>query len=67
MKKKANPYDVIAECISVFVESEYEDTDVSEAELEIAKRRFRSALQYIIIATMEEFDEKKQVQTNTSA
>lgn len=68
MKQKSNPIDTIVDSIDVFVESSYEDTDVSSEELEIAKRRFRSALQYIIITTMEDYEsEKKQIQSNTSA
>jgi len=68
MKQKSNPIDTIVDSIDVFVESSYEDTDVSHEELEIAKRRFRSALQYIIITTMEEYEnEKKQIQSNTSS
>lgn len=68
MKQKSNPIDTIVDSIDVFVESSYEDTDVSSEELEIAKRRFRSALQYIIITTMEEYEnEKKQIQSNTSS
>lgn len=68
MKQKSNPIDTIVDSIDVFVESSYEDTDVSHEELEIAKRRFCSALQYIIITTMEEYEnEKKQIQSNTSS
>lgn len=66
-KKKLNPVDTIVESIDVFVESSYEDSDVSQEELALAKRRFYSALQYIIITTMEEFNEKKQVQSDSLA
>lgn len=66
-KKKLNPVDTIVESIDVFVESSYEDSDISPEELALAKRRFYSALQYIIITTMEEFNEKKQVQLNPSS
>lgn len=58
--KKSDPVDTIVECIDTFVESSYEDSEVTDVELRIAKKRFRSALQYIIITTVEEyFNEKK--------
>lgn len=58
-KKKADPMDTLIECIWDFVDAQYEDTDVTDADLIIAKKRFKSALQYLIITTMEQYDAKK--------
>lgn len=58
-KKKADPMDTLIECIWDFVDAQYEDTDVTDADLMIAKKRFKSALQYLIITTMEQYDAKK--------
>lgn len=66
-RKKSDPIDAIVDCIDTFVEASYEDSEVTDVELRIAKKRFRSALQYIIITTVEDyFYEKKQIQANTS-
>lgn len=68
MRQKVSPIDTIIDAVSVFVESQYEDTDVSAEELILAKKRFKSALQYLIITTFEEYaNEKKQVQSDASA
>lgn len=68
MRQKASPIDTIIDSVGVFVESQYEDTDVSSEELILAKRRFKSALQYLIITTLEEYaNEKKQIQSDASA
>lgn len=48
MKKKNNPYDALFDCILTIVDYEFEGSDVSEDEFELAKSRFRSALCYII-------------------
>lgn len=58
-KKKADPMDTLIECIWDFVDAQYEDTDVTDADMIIAKKRFKSALQYLIITTMEQYNEKK--------
>lgn len=58
-KKKADPMDTLIECIWDFVDAQYEDTDVTDADLMIAKKRFKNALQYLIITTMEQYDAKK--------
>lgn len=58
-KTKADPMDTLIECIWDFVDAQYEDTDVTDADLIIAKKRFKSALQYLIITTMEQYDAKK--------
>lgn len=67
MKNKSNPLDTIIETIAIFAESQYEDSDIEEAELELAKRRFRSALQYLIITTMEAYNEEVKIQSDTSS
>lgn len=59
--KKADPVDTIIECIWDFNEAQYEDTDMTDDDMMIAKRRFRSALQYLIVTTMEEYNAQKQV------
>lgn len=66
-RKKSDPIDTMVECIVDFNEAQFEDSDVSDEELELAKRRFKSALQFLIITTMEQYDEKKQIQSHTSA
>lgn len=66
--QRTDPIDAIIESIEIFVDASYEDTEVTDVELRIAKKRFLSALQYIIINTVEDyFNEKKQIQTNTSS
>lgn len=60
-RKKSDPIDTIIECIVDFNEAQFEDSDISDEELELAKRRFKSALQFLIINTMEQFDAQKQV------
>lgn len=58
-RQKADPMDVLIECIWDFVDAQYEDTDVTDADIVIAKKRFKSALQYLIITTMEQYNEKE--------
>lgn len=58
-KRKADPMDVLIECIWDFVDAQYEDTDITDADIVIAKKRFKSALQYLIITTMEQYNEKE--------
>lgn len=68
MKKKADPLETIFDAIDVVVESGFEDTEVTMEEVLLAKKRFKSALQYIIVTTMEEYqNEKVTIQSNTSA
>lgn len=47
-KRKNNPYDTIFDSILTIIDYEFEGSDVSEDELELAKSRFRTALLYII-------------------
>lgn len=60
-RKKSDPIDTMVECIADFSEAQFEDSDISDEELELAKRRFKSALQFLIITTMEQYDAQKQV------
>lgn len=60
-RQKADPMDTLIECIWDFVDAQYEDTEVTDSDLLVAKKRFKHALQYIIISTMEQYDAKKQV------
>lgn len=41
------------------MDASYEDSDITEEELMLAKRRYRSALFYIIRTSMEEFQDEK--------
>ena len=66
--RKANPIDTIVETFGIMAEYQYEDSDVSDEEFELAKRRFGNALRYLIIHTIEEFgNEEVQVQPDSSA
>lgn len=53
-RKHANPYDTICEVIPLIVEADYEDSDISQEEFELAQHRFRNALEYIITRKVEE-------------
>lgn len=67
-RRKADPIETLLECVSISVEYQYEDSDISNEEFELAKRRFANALKYLIIHTIEEFgNEEKSLQSNTSA
>ena len=67
-KRRADPIETIFDSVSVAVEYQYEDSDVSDEEFELAKRRFANALRYLIIHTVEEFgNEEVSLQSNTSA
>lgn len=48
MKKKSNPYEAFIESLFLIMDSEYEGSDVSEEEVELAFRRFVSSFRYII-------------------
>ena len=66
--KRSDPVETIFECVSVASEYFYEDSDVSDEEYQLAKRRFANALKYLIIHTIEEFgNEEKSLQPNTSS
>ena len=54
-RRKSDPVETIFECVWTAVEAQYEDSDVSDDEFELAKRRFSNALRYLIIHTIEEF------------
>lgn len=58
MKKKNNPYDALFDSILTIVDFEFEGSDVSDDEYELAKSRFRSALCYIIRIETEKFAER---------
>lgn len=53
MEKKNNPYDALFDSILTIVDYEFEGSDVSSDEYELAKSRFRSALCYIIDSEIE--------------
>lgn len=59
-KRKADPIETIFECVSIANEYTYEDSDVTDEEYELAKRRFANALRYLIIHTIEEFGNEKK-------
>lgn len=54
MKKTNNPFDAISESLAVILDADYEDTDVTDEELALAKKRFAHALRYVVISTVEE-------------
>lgn len=58
MKKKNNPYDALFDSILTVIDYDFEGSDVSEDEFELAKSRFRSALCYIIRTESEKFAER---------
>lgn len=52
-QRKSNPFDTIFDAILTIVDYEFEGSDVSSDEFELAKSRFRSALCYIIATEIE--------------
>lgn len=54
MKKTTNPFDAIAESLAVILDADYEDTDVTDEELALAKKRFAHALRFVVVSTVEE-------------
>lgn len=54
MKKTNNPFDAITESLTVILDADYEDTDVTDEELALAKKRFAHALRYVVVSTVEE-------------
>lgn len=60
MTKKNNPFDAIFDSLLTIIDYEFEGSDVSEDELELAKSRFRSALCYIIDSEIERKNYDKQ-------
>lgn len=65
-RKKSDPIDTMIECISDFVEAQYEDSELTDSDLALSKRRFRNAIYFIVLSIMEDIDEKKQIQSHTS-
>lgn len=55
MKKHSDPFDTMFECMEIILDAAYADSDITDDELNLAKRRFRSALFYIIRTSMEDF------------
>lgn len=51
--RKNNPFDTIFDAILTIVDYEFEGSDVSDDEYELAKSRFRTALLYIINSEVE--------------
>lgn len=56
--RKTNPYDTLFDAILTIVDYEFEGSDVSSDEFELAKTRFKSALLYIINNEMEKQNER---------
>lgn len=58
--RKTNPFDTMFDAILTIVDYEFEGSDVSSDEYDLAKSRFKSALLYIINCEMEKKDERSQ-------
>lgn len=56
--KKTNPFDTMFDSILTIVDYEFEGSDVSSDEYDLAKSRFKSALLYIIDCALEEKNER---------
>lgn len=48
MKKKSDPIEVIVDTLDVMLEYRYDDSDVTEEEYALAKKRFSLALVYFV-------------------
>lgn len=58
--RKSDPFDTMFDSILTIVDYEFEGSDVSSDEYELAKSRFKSALLYVINNQMEQKYEKLQ-------